>query len=125
MGDKTIDRVQAIIDHYGISRNAFDASIGKANGYIGKQIKRRASIGSDTIETILLTYRDISPAWLIAGEGEMLRKEELKQFEEHEPEYSRVDYFEQMLLKYLDKPQVRDKIYELLNQKPELNEEED
>lgn len=75
---KTIQRLKKYIDYKGISLNAFDSKIDSSNGYIGKQIKNNASIGSDIIEKIICTYDDLNPLWLINGEGNMLRVESNK-----------------------------------------------
>ena len=71
---KVIDRLKAFIDESGLSLNKFDETIGVGNGYIGKQIKRKASIGSDVIEKIVRSYPDLSVNWLITGEGQMLKE---------------------------------------------------
>ena len=110
MADKLIDRIKVVLDHYKLSNRAFDASIGKGNGYISKQLTRRASIGSDTVETILHTYKEISPAWLVTGEGEMIRSEA-------KPENLNEDQFENLLLTYLEKPKIQEAIKNILNGK--------
>lgn len=69
---KTIVRIKRFLDSQGISYNAFDTSIGAGNGYIGKQIKKEGSVGSDVLEKILSTYQNLSPRWLITGDGSML-----------------------------------------------------
>lgn len=73
---KAIDRLQVYLKSKGISLNAFDKSIGAGNGYIGKQIKNKASIGVDVIEKIHYAYTDLNLYWLIAGEGEMISKKQ-------------------------------------------------
>jgi|SRR5699024_11138876 len=70
---KTIDRISKIIDYKNISLNSFDKKINASNAYIGKQIRKRASIGSDVIEKIISEFPEINPVWLITGEGEMLK----------------------------------------------------
>ena len=82
---KTIDRLMQFISHAGLSARQFDISIGAANGYTLRMKKNRASIGSDVIENIVRTYPQLNVAWLITGEGEMLKSDsklELKTFEE-------------------------------------------
>lgn len=69
---KTVERVQIFINHKGLKLKTFDSSINASNGYIGKQIKNKASIGSDVIEKIIEVYTDINLIWLITGNGEML-----------------------------------------------------
>ena len=74
------------ISHVGLSARQFDISIGAANGYTLRMKKNRASIGSDVIENIVRTYPQLNVAWLITGEGEMLKtdkkEQELMAFEE-------------------------------------------
>ena len=72
---KIIDRLNEYIEIKGISLNAFDKSVGASNGYIGKQIKSRGSIGGDIIEKISCTYEDLNIEWLITGRGEMTYRE--------------------------------------------------
>ena len=112
---KTINRIALFIEHQGISQNAFDVSIGRPKGYIGKQLRSKASIGSDILETILRTYKNLNPQWLISGEVEMVKVNE-KEGEVKEPgaEYTQ-DPFEKMLLQYLDRPKIKEKLKILLN----------
>lgn len=72
---KIIDRLSEYIDIKGISLNAFDKSVGASNGYIGKQIKNKASIGGDMLEKISCIYEDLNIGWLITGKGTMLYNE--------------------------------------------------
>lgn len=69
---KTIDRLKVFLDETRVSYNSFDVTIGAGNGYIGKQIKRKASIGSDMIETIVSKYPQLNVVWLLTGKGDML-----------------------------------------------------
>ena len=82
---KTIDRLMQFISHAGLSARQFDISIGAANGYTLRMKKNRASIGSDVIENIVRTYPQLNVAWLITGEGNMLKSDkqiEAQAFEE-------------------------------------------
>lgn len=75
-----VDRIFEYITHKNLSYNEFDKSIGAANGYIGKQIKKGGSLGSHIIEKIIYIYSDINPNWLITGNGDMiLNKNNIKQ----------------------------------------------
>lgn len=69
---KIIDRLIEYIEFKDISLNAFDKSVGASNGYIGKQIKNKASIGGNIIEKISSVYTDLNIEWLITGKGKML-----------------------------------------------------
>lgn len=64
---KTIDRLEQFIESQYISKNSFDLKIEASNGYIGKQIKSHASIGSDVLEKIFSSFPELSPRWLLTG----------------------------------------------------------
>lgn len=76
---KIIDRLYEYIEHKGISLNAFDKSIEASNGYIGRQIKNKASVGGDVIEKISCVYTDLNLDWLITGQGSMLKSDQVSQ----------------------------------------------
>lgn len=67
-----VDRIFEYITYKDLSYSEFDKSIGAANGYIGKQIKKGGNLGSHIIEKIIYKYNDINPIWLITGNGEMI-----------------------------------------------------
>lgn len=73
---KLIDRLQLYIEFKDISLNAFDKSIDASNGYTGKQIKNKGSIGGDVLEKIFSIYTDLDPDWLCTGKGKMIRTED-------------------------------------------------
>lgn len=75
IGMKVIERIEVFLNEYQISKNSFDTAIGAGNGYIGKQIKNNASIGSEMIQKIISIY-NINPTWLLTGEGEILLTEQ-------------------------------------------------
>ena len=81
---KTIDRLIQFINHIDMSARQFDISIGASNGYTLRMKKNQASIGSDVIETILKVYPQLNVAWLITGEGEMLKAKEVSEILEFE-----------------------------------------
>jgi len=70
---KIILRLKQFIEYKGIAMRQFDAEIGAANGYIGKQIKNEASVGSEIIQKIVSVYPELSLEWLITGDGTMLK----------------------------------------------------
>lgn len=68
-----LERLKEYIDYRGISVAAFERSIGMANASFGKSLKNKGAIGTDKLEKILSTYPEISPVWLMTGEGDMLK----------------------------------------------------
>ncbi len=70
-----IDRLKIYIDSKELTISAFENSVGFSNSSFRKQLSKGGSIGSDKLEKILTTYPDLSPAWLLTGEGSMLRKD--------------------------------------------------
>lgn len=69
---KIIERIVTFIKHKNLSMRAFDMSIGVGNGYTSKQAKSNASVGSHVLEKIFEQYLDLSPLWLVTGQGKMI-----------------------------------------------------
>jgi hypothetical protein len=69
---KIIERIVEFIKYKNLSMRAFDMSIGVGNGYTSKQAKTKASVGSDVLEKIIEQYPELSPLWLVTGEGKMI-----------------------------------------------------
>ena len=67
------ERISQIIDYKGMNAYSFEKYCELANGYI-KSIN--VDVGSTKLERILRKLPEISPDWLILGEGEMLRKDD-------------------------------------------------
>lgn len=65
-----ISRIKEIIDYKGISVRRFCMEIGVANGFLDK-VK---DVGSEKLLKILNTYPEISPEWLLTGQGPMLKE---------------------------------------------------
>ena len=68
-----LDRIKQYIDYKGISVAAFEKSIGMSNASFGKCLKKGGAIGTDKLENILSVYPEISPNWLLTGNGDMLK----------------------------------------------------
>ena len=68
-----LERIKQYIDYKSISVAAFEKSIGMSNASFGKCLKKGGAIGTDKLENILSAYPDISPNWLLTGNGTMLR----------------------------------------------------
>ena len=73
---KAIDRVYKYIDYKGVSVAEFERTTSISNGYLSKMRRRSAGVGEDILNSILEKCPDISPEWLLTGNGEMLRSEE-------------------------------------------------
>jgi len=67
-----LDRIKAYIDYKNITISAFEKSLGMSNASFSKSLKSGKGIGTDKLENILNIYSDISPEWLLTGEGPML-----------------------------------------------------
>lgn len=66
-----IDRIKQINQYKGISERQFCIEVGIANGYLDK-VK---DVGSEKLLKILNRYPEISPEWLLTGNGPMLKKD--------------------------------------------------
>lgn len=64
---KPIERLAAYFSEKNIKLGAVEREIGLANGYLGKQIRSRASIGSDILERIFAAFPDLSADWVLTG----------------------------------------------------------
>jgi hypothetical protein len=69
---RLIERLHDYLIFSHISAYAFEHSCGVSNGYLGKQLKGRGSVGSDILEKIKENYPDLSLIWLVTGKGSML-----------------------------------------------------
>ena len=87
---KTINRLIEYIEYKHISLNKFSIELGVSNSYFSKMVRNNASIGSDIIEKILRTHIDLSPEWLLTGNGSMLRgkNQPISLVEEPKPLYT-------------------------------------
>lgn len=71
---KAIERVYKYIDFIGIKAIPFEKKIGLSNGYLGKQLVRKADLGEGVLMKIIENCPEISPEWLLTGKGEMLKE---------------------------------------------------
>ena len=67
------DRILGIIEANGMTQYRFETLCGLSSGYI-KSIGE--DVGSTKLAKILSKFPNISPDWLLLGEGEMLRKDD-------------------------------------------------
>lgn len=64
------DRIKAFISSVGMTNQRFEAECGLSNGYISNM---RKGVGEDALERISNRFPELSRAWLLSGEGEMLK----------------------------------------------------
>jgi hypothetical protein len=69
MSTKT--RLQEFVKYKGMGRNRFEESVGISSGYISS---RSSSVGSEIVERIARTYKDLNVEWLITGMGKMIKE---------------------------------------------------
>lgn len=69
---RLIERLHDYLIFSHISAYAFEHNCGLSNGYLGKQLKGRGSVGSEILEKIKEFYPDLSLIWLVTGKGSML-----------------------------------------------------
>lgn len=69
---RLIERIQQYMVLHAISAYELEHHCGLSNGYIGKQLKGKGSVGSDILEKIKSKYPDLSLVWLVTGKGRMI-----------------------------------------------------
>jgi hypothetical protein len=69
---KAIERLMQYIDYKGFNKRAFEIDNGLSNGYLGKQLTRNADLGEGVLMKIVENCPDLSPEWLLTGNGEMI-----------------------------------------------------
>ena len=71
---KPINRVKEIIEHKRLSVSAFEKETGMSNNSIQIALKRATNLKDATLNSILNTFPEISPEWLLTGKGTMLKE---------------------------------------------------
>jgi hypothetical protein len=66
---KPVERLEWYIKHKKIKYTALENDTKLVHGYLSKQIRSLASIGSDILEKICNACPDLNPAWLLTGKG--------------------------------------------------------
>ena len=64
------ERIISFLKGKKLSQSAFEKSTGLSNGYVNNISK---GIGAEKLQRIIEVYPELSQAWLLTGEGEMLR----------------------------------------------------
>ncbi len=73
------------MDYMSLKPAQFEELCGLSNGYLSKQKKREADLGEGVFKKILDNSPYINPAWLLIGEGEMLKpdKKQLQRLDQN------------------------------------------
>jgi len=71
--ESIMNRIKTYLDAKDIKVSGFEKSIGLSNGAFRKSLISGGAIGVDKLENFLTVYSDISPEWLLTGNGNMLR----------------------------------------------------
>lgn len=66
-----IDRLEFFMKTEGLNTNKVTVAAGLSNGLLGKALKNRSSMNSDSIERILYAYTNLNADWLMTGRGDM------------------------------------------------------
>lgn len=69
-------RLDEFMQYKGLNDNKITVQAKIAVGTLGKQRRSGKGLSYDSIVKILRTYPELNPAWLMLGEGEMLKKNE-------------------------------------------------
>lgn len=68
----TKERLISYLSYKGLSQGKFEKLCGLSNGYVNNI---KASVTPDKLQKITLQLTDLNPAWLLTGEGTMIRSE--------------------------------------------------
>lgn len=74
-----LSRIQDIASNEGITIGALERCIGASKGVLSRAINNGTDIQSKWITILVENYPQYSPAWLLTGEGNMLRTESEKE----------------------------------------------
>ena len=69
--ERFIDRLEAFMKAEGLNANKVTVAAELSNGLLGKALKTRGSMNSDSVERILCAYPRLSADWLMTGKGTM------------------------------------------------------
>ena len=69
--ERFIDRLEAFMKAEGLKANKLTVAAELSNGLLGKALKTRGSMNSDSVERILCAYTNLSAEWLMTGKGTM------------------------------------------------------
>ncbi|UII81910.1 helix-turn-helix transcriptional regulator [Flagellimonas sp. CMM7] len=69
VNDKIIERIQTVIDHYGLTISSFADKIGVQRSSISHLLKGRNRPSLDFVMKVVQTYPEVNLYWLLNGKG--------------------------------------------------------
>ena len=72
-------RIRKIIEYKGISNNEFGRNIKCSSTQVTQMLTHERNFGIDKLLKILSSYPEISPDWLLLGQGDMLREKRIQE----------------------------------------------
>lgn len=75
MKEFVLQRINELISHSELSKNAFANKISMEQTTVNNQLIGKRGVSIDLILNILLAFPEVSSEWLLRGEGEMIKGE--------------------------------------------------
>lgn len=75
MKEFVLQRINELISHSELSKNAFANKISMEQTTVNNQLIGKRGISIDLILNILLAFPEVSSEWLLRGEGSMIKNE--------------------------------------------------
>lgn len=69
------ERIKKVIEHYKLSVRRFAIKCGMTQATMDRQVKGINAVSVDTLQRIISNFQDVSPEWLLIGEGFMLKEQ--------------------------------------------------
>jgi plasmid maintenance system antidote protein VapI len=70
-----IARIKKVIESSNLTDSGFAARCGLVQSSLWLQLNGKRKLSLDTVLSVLKAFPEISPAWLLLGEGEMLNEQ--------------------------------------------------
>ena len=71
---RKIDRLSKYMDFKGLNDNVVTKECSLSQGLLSQARTGKCDLGNKAIDKILSIYQDLSKVWLLTGEGEMLKQ---------------------------------------------------
>lgn len=89
------EKISQYLDYKGINTNAFETSIGASKSYW----RNTKNISAEILVEIIRVYSDISTEWLLRGEGDMIRSNNIEDFK-NSKEYQEYKKMEDLFIEF-------------------------